>query len=117
MLRIGNEGVAIEAFGEKFFAERDRLLSLHFVDARGEPVGLGCFDDEGGPVFVETVGVKIEPAPRRFSKIESEGIELLPCSEPDEAILSNLKVGLEDGLVFAARDRRCAVGSDEQVAI
>ena len=117
MLRVGDEGIAVEAFGEELFAERDRLLRFHLVDARGEPVGFGSFDDESGPVFVETVGVEIEPAPWRFSEIEGEGIELLSCAEPDEAILSDLNVGLEDGFVLAAGDRRRAVGGDEKIAV
>src|SRR5262249_46148455 len=87
------------------------------VDARFEPVRLGSFDDEGGPVGVEAVSVQGEPAPWGFAEVEGEGVEFLSCAQPDETVFANLNIGFEEGFVFAAGGGRGAVPGNDEIII
>jgi hypothetical protein len=100
-----------------FLAEGDRLVRLHLVDAGLEPGLLRRFDDEGGPLLVELVGVEVEPAPGRFLEGEGEGVELLLGAEPDEAALAHVDARIEVALVLAARGRIDPVGADHEVVL
>ena len=95
MLGVGDERVAVEPFGEKLLAKRDGFLRLHLVDAGREPVVLRRLDDERGPVFVEAVGVEIEPAPLRLREIEGEGVELLLLPSQMKRLLPDWMLGLK----------------------
>ena len=77
MLRIRDQPVAVEPVGKKLFAQCDRLLLLHFVDAGFQPIFLRSLDDERGPVRIEAVRMQIEPAPFGVREIESKRIEFL----------------------------------------
>src|SRR5229473_3523463 len=59
--------------------------------------------------------MQVEPAPLGFLEIEGECVELSAATQPDKAVLPHLNVGLEDMLVFPARDRRRAVRGNHQI--
>ena len=61
--------------------------------------------------------MEIEPSPRRVSEVEGERVELRRAAQPDEAIVATLDVRSEHGLVFLARDRRDAIGRDDEIVV
>ncbi len=115
MFGVGNQRVPVEPLGEQSLAQRDGFFLLHLVDSRLQPVFFRRFHDERGPILVEAIGVEIEPAPLRFAEIESEGVELFPAAQPDEAVVPDLNIGLEYGFIGFAGDGGGAVRSDHQI--
>ena len=113
MARVRNQAGTVEQVREKLFAEGDRLVRLHLVDAGLEPGLLGSLNDESRPLLIELVGVQVEPAPRRFLEGESEGIELFLGAEPDETTLAHVDARIEMALVLAASSRIDTIGADD----
>ncbi len=74
MLGVRNQGVAVQALGKKFFAQRDRLRCVHLVNAGLDPVFFRRFHNERGPVVVEPIGVEVKPTPLRGFEIKGESI-------------------------------------------
>jgi len=79
--------------------------------------GLGRFDDEGGGVRVELVGVRLEPAMLGLFEREGESVELLLGAQPHEAALAQIDVGLVNAGVAGADAAVEAVAGDDQVGV
>ena len=72
---VGLERVAVEIFGEQFFAGGDGLGLVHAVEAEAAPGLFRTFDDEGRAVGREAVGVGPDPAVLGLFEGEGEGVE------------------------------------------
>src|ERR1700729_234395 len=93
--RIGHEVRAIEGFGEKLLAKRDRGILVELA----QPVRLeglvGRLDYEGRSVAIKLINVGLKPAMLRLAEVESERVERLGDTEPDVAIGADKKIGPE----------------------
>ena len=54
---VGDEPVALQAFRKQLLAQRNRLLRLHLVDSRLEPVAFRGLNNKGGPIAIEAIGM------------------------------------------------------------
>ena len=109
--------MAVERFSEQLFAERDRLILIHLVEAMRLEDILRRLDDEGRGVFVEAIDMSLEPAVLRLAEIEGEGIVAFVRAEPDETIGPDHHIGLEHIGIFCADTRIDAIGSNDQVGV
>ena len=61
------------------------------------------------------IGMEDEPAPFGIANVESEGVELMRGTEPDETIAASLGTGFEIlAIVFADRAMN-AIGANNQI--
>src|SRR5579884_1632714 len=114
---VGYEAISIQPLRENALAQGDGCAEIHAVETGAQPVLLRSFDDEGGPIFIEAIGVQVEPAPFGFAEIEREGVELFARPQPDETIGPNLNVGPEYVFVFAPRGRGDAIRGNNEVIV
>ena len=112
---VGDEPVPVEVRRKQLLAIGDALFLRHLLDARGLPRGLGGLDDEGRQPVLEAIGVCLEPAMLGRHEDEAEGVEDLLRSEPDEAAVALVDVGLEHFGVPGPHLAVDAVGRDHQV--
>jgi hypothetical protein len=63
--------VPVEVVAKELLTEGDRLCRVELIQAVGEPGFLPCFDNDGGEVFAELVGVDLESA--MLGALEGEG--------------------------------------------
>ncbi len=114
---VGQQRIAVEPWCEQVFAEGDRLRHVHLVQTGRAPCCVACFDDEGGGIGVEAIGVGLEPAPLGLDEDEGEGIEQLVRAEPGEAVGAHLDGGLKVIGVACADRAVDAIGCDDQVGV
>jgi len=113
--RIAQQRLAIQVFGEEFFAEGNGLGLVHLVDAGSLPDLVGGLDDEGGGIAVVLIGMCLEPAVLGFLEREGEGREQLLGAQPDETAIAGFDVRLEDVFIALADLAVQAVAGDDQV--
>src|SRR3972149_6618015 len=103
---------------EYLFADRDRLIDAHAVEAGATPGLFRTFDDEGRGIGIELVGMYPDPAVLGFLENKGERVvELLMRAEPDIFAGAHIDVGLEMIGMARAHARIHAVGADDQVEI
>ena len=115
MAGVGDEGVAVEIFGEEVFAQGNGFVLVHPVEAEAGPGFRRHFDDEGRETLAEAIGVGPDPAGRRLLESEGEGVEDLVGAEPEEAVAPRLDVDVEMLFVGVSDAAVGAVGGDDEV--
>ena len=81
----------------------------------GLPDLLGRFNDEGGRVFVEFVGMRGKPAMLGFFKAKGEGVKGLFGSQPHKAAAARVDVWLKAGGIAGADAAVQAIARDHQI--
>ena len=117
VLGVADQVMAVQVLGEQALAESDALGLAHGVDAVGFPHGFGRFDDEGGGVGVELVGVGLKPAVFGLLEGKGEGVKGFLGAEPDEAAEARVDIGLVAAGVTRADAAVEAVAGDDQVGL
>src|SRR5690625_4622734 len=109
--------MAVQIAGEDPLAQGNTLARAHLAKAQRVPRGFLAFDNEGGSVAVETVGVRPDPAVLGLLEDEGESLEQLVRAQPDEFVLAGVHGGLEDTIMGSAHPAVDAIGSNDQVRI
>src|SRR5471030_695573 len=100
MLCVRLERVAVEILGEEPLAKCDAVFLAHFIQAGCTPDPLRSLYDKRGHVIVETIRMRLEPAEFGLLERERKGIEELVRTEPDEAAVAQINIGLVGGRVL-----------------
>ena len=117
MRRVAHERMAAKVPGEQPLAKCNAVLLAHLVQAMGFPDGFGGFDDEGRRGAVKLVGMGGKPAVFGLLEGKGEGVKGLARSQPDEAAVAQLDVGLEGAGVAGADAAVQAVAGDHQIGV
>ena len=115
MRGIRQQRIAVQILCKQLLAEGDAVFLAHFVETGRAPDAFRRFDDEGGGLIVETVGVGLEPAPFGFFEGEGECVEELLRTEPDEAAIAHVDIRLISRRILLTNRAIGAVAGDDQV--
>src|SRR5436190_12530503 len=97
---VVQQWVAIEIRCKEVLAVGNRLCGTHLSEACLLPDLFGRLDNEGAGLAVESIGVRLKPAPFGLLKGEGEGIKTLVGSQPDKLAAPWLDQWLEVSGVF-----------------
>jgi hypothetical protein len=115
MRGVRQQGVAVQILRKQLLAEGDAVFLTHFVEAGSAPDSLRRFNDEGGGLIVEPVGVGLKPAPFGFFEREGECVEEFFRAEPDEAAIAHVDIRLVGRSILLTNCAIGAVAGDDQV--
>ena len=114
--RVAHQAMPVQILAEHFLAKSDRCFPVRPIQPCREPGLLARLDDECAGVSIETVGVKLEPAPGRLLERKGERIQQAMRAEPDVSALAHVDIGLKVLGVLASQDAVGTVRSDDHAA-